>query len=1067
MAEDRSRLAERRMRIAAFGGLGVFSLVVFGLMVGAELERSDPLSSVLSFFVGCGGLALSVADYFRGRESAPPDPAALADELCRSVEAQWTAEARSRRLDDPRVLPLAWSTSRRRVGDRAAMLIPTGSSHAPAVPATVRPARVVRQRLDGRLHGSFGTACAALAGGYRDTPGRRLLLLGEPGAGKSALALMVTVGLAKEEHRAAGGPVPVLLAVASWDSVVEPLDDWMVRRLADMYYAGRSATPRLLLDQGLLVPVLDGLDEIPEAARRRAVRGLNRALGCDRPVIVTCRSQEYEDVVKDGAPRLRGTPVVEIAPVAPRDAIAYLSDVVWPERTDWEPVYRALRERPDSAVAQALSTPLMVSLARLAYERNGEDPGVLADETRLDSRYAVEDHVTAGFVASWQSPQSRRVAGGREREWLSTLALYLHRHRERDLVWWRMPERLLSVWAGPTVALVCGLVLTVVAVALRIGWTPDLPDGAQAARQQSLEASLAVGAVAVLLAMVVWWISSGRPPGRLSLRAPGTAGRLRKGFRSGWSLTALPAGCVLVGTVAVLAAGGAGKDGVDTLLLVSGPVWTVVLATSIGLAAHEWLNAAPVTAVSAHPASSLRDDRNSALIGAAACGLGAGLSVFPLMVSYRVILDLIAVVATGPHGEPPLTDLVLLHMRSVAAVFEGYADGQWHWPPFVRLGVLTCGCIGLLALLPRAWTRFLVFRIASATTRRLPWRLMGFLEEAHRGGILRYAGGHYQFRHIRLQDALAQDLSPEGPAASGPAGVPGAGRRIGRRIKRHHLLGALALVCAVGLAVRWAYPEDTSRLRLTPQHPVTVMKFMGSTLVTGDGLHTEAWDGTSGKPLPVTASLASHRAGVSGRLLKDLLPKGVDGPGAYERTDVLPVGGFREIPLTTDSGRGLPSVSVTWIGGRPRLALKACSGPLEVWEILPGKRVYREPSSPVDTDCHEISVLSDDLRTVAGAGSFDRSFVQVRRVGEPRARTLREGPWGEGSITSAALSPDGARLAVGEVSGALHLIDTATLASIGSLTGHRREITALAFNADGSRIAAYADGGEVRVWSTP
>jgi hypothetical protein len=40
-----------------------------------------------------------------------------------------------------------------------------------------------------------------------------------------------------------------------------------------------------------------------------------------------------------------------------------------------------------------------------------------------------------------------------------------------------------------------------------------------------------------------------------------------------------------------------------------------------------------------------------------------------------------------------------------------------------------------------------------------PWRLMRFLDEAHRRGVLRQVGPVYQFRHAYLQEALAESAS--------------------------------------------------------------------------------------------------------------------------------------------------------------------------------------------------------------------------------------------------------------------------------------------------------------------
>jgi hypothetical protein len=60
-------------------------------------------------------------------------------------------------------------------------------------------------------------------------------------------------------------------------------------------------------------------------------------------------------------------------------------------------------------------------------------------------------------------------------------------------------------------------------------------------------------------------------------------------------------------------------------------------------------------------------------------------------------------------------------------------------------------------LLPySAWGHWLIFpRLWLPATGKLPWAVMGFLVDAHRRGVLRQAGGAYQYRHARLRDRLA------------------------------------------------------------------------------------------------------------------------------------------------------------------------------------------------------------------------------------------------------------------------------------------------------------------------
>jgi hypothetical protein len=77
----------------------------------------------------------------------------------------------------------------------------------------------------------------------------------------------------------------------------------------------------------------------------------------------------------------------------------------------------------------------------------------------------------------------------------------------------------------------------------------------------------------------------------------------------------------------------------------------------------------------------------------------------------------------------------------------------------ILLVLVTAGVLaGFVAGIGAAWLGFGVARCRLAAGRRLPWRLMRFLDDAHRRGILRQAGPVYQFRHARLQSYLG---SPE------------------------------------------------------------------------------------------------------------------------------------------------------------------------------------------------------------------------------------------------------------------------------------------------------------------
>ncbi|MCA1673831.1 MAG: hypothetical protein LC799_17055, partial [Actinobacteria bacterium] len=70
-------------------------------------------------------------------------------------------------------------------------------------------------------------------------------------------------------------------------------------------------------------------------------------------------------------------------------------------------------------------------------------------------------------------------------------------------------------------------------------------------------------------------------------------------------------------------------------------------------------------------------------------------------------------------------------------------------------------------LVVSAWAGFCIASLRLAARRRLPLRLMGFLQDAYRLGLLRIVGSSYQFRHAELQDHLARDSRTQGPVTDG------------------------------------------------------------------------------------------------------------------------------------------------------------------------------------------------------------------------------------------------------------------------------------------------------------
>ncbi|MEV1009124.1 hypothetical protein [Streptomyces sp. NPDC049881] len=243
---------------------------------------------------------------------------------------------------------------------------------APTVPWTA----------DWRAEGAGdGDGLTELARAVAALPGPRLAVTGAAGTGKTSLAVLLTRELLRLP-----GPVPVHLSAASWDPALETLDTWLARRLAQEYGGcgdglRRPATRRLVRDR-LVLPVLDGIDELPPSTRDMALTGLRQALDGGAPLIVLLRPGTLADLAAPCAV-LRAQPVDARAPrpAGPpgREAdAARLARLLARLRTDefaWWRVHRARRATVARGVLLALSAALPLLVPGAVY---GVAGGLLA-----------------------------------------------------------------------------------------------------------------------------------------------------------------------------------------------------------------------------------------------------------------------------------------------------------------------------------------------------------------------------------------------------------------------------------------------------------------------------------------------------------------------------------------------------------------------------------------------------------------------------------------------------------------------------------------------------------------
>ncbi len=128
-------------------------------------------------------------------------------------------------------------------------------------------------------------------------PGRTLLILGEPGSGKTIALLQLARELVKRaqdpEHR-----LPVVLNLSSWQGEKQTIAEWIVEELDNRskYGVSKSIAQRWLKKQQLLL-LLDGLDEVRAEKRSACIDALNAFQGEHHmEMVVCCRIGDYKDL---------------------------------------------------------------------------------------------------------------------------------------------------------------------------------------------------------------------------------------------------------------------------------------------------------------------------------------------------------------------------------------------------------------------------------------------------------------------------------------------------------------------------------------------------------------------------------------------------------------------------------------------------------------------------------------------------------------------------------------------------------------------------------------------------
>jgi hypothetical protein len=260
--------------------------------------------------------------------------------------------------------------------------------------------------------------------------GQSLLILGEPGAGKTMLLISLARALIVRAEDDPTEPIPVILNLMSWAKQRLALEKWIVEELTAKYMIPRRNGRQWLEDDDLII-LLDGFDDVPARQRRRCAEAINRFRASRglSGIIVCSRSEEYAATrikLKFGA-------AIELLPLSDEQIDHHLSAA----GSRLAQLLAAVER--DATLREMASNPLMLSIMSLAYDDAEADTAGEIAETRSTKALPLatrRQRLFDTYVNSMFRRQAPDKRFSREQTvgWLSWLASQMYHFRQTPLL---------------------------------------------------------------------------------------------------------------------------------------------------------------------------------------------------------------------------------------------------------------------------------------------------------------------------------------------------------------------------------------------------------------------------------------------------------------------------------------------------------------------------------------------------------------------------------------------------------------------------------------------------------